>query len=62
LALVLIAGAGLALLVGAAGAAGRSASGDRQDSKIAFSRLCLITDCPSIVEHQQTEQRLERGR
>jgi TolB protein len=53
--LVLIGGAGLVLPVAGAGAAERSASGDGRGSKIAFSRLCLITDCPLTVEHQQTE-------
>ena len=54
-AIVLVAtAAGLALSVGSAGAAGRSAT-DGQGSKIVFTRLCEIAGCPESVEHQQAE-------
>jgi TolB protein len=55
LAFVLIGAAAFVTLVAGAGAAGRLTSGVAQGSKIAFSRLCEITNCPSTVEHQQTE-------
>ena len=54
-AIVLVAtAAGLALSVGPAGAAGRSAT-DGQGSKIVFTRLCETAGCPESVEHQQAE-------
>jgi Tol biopolymer transport system component len=55
LAVVLIVGAGLVLSVAVASAAEQAARADGQGSKIAFSRFCLIIDCPLTVEHQQTE-------